>query len=104
MSGGVTYRRANTPNLSNKDGLRKQIENPRARTAKTRFFRMWECLVGREEGRGGRRVSGGAYGPHTMCWRGPRAAAPPCGVVALWVPLATLWYSQIPLRKIGILT
>ena len=27
MNGGVTYQRTNAPNLSNKDGLSKEIEN-----------------------------------------------------------------------------
>jgi hypothetical protein len=33
---GVTYRRTNAPNLSNNDGLSKEIEKSRWRAARTR--------------------------------------------------------------------
>ena len=74
------------------DGLRMEIEIREARAPGTRERRRQKCLVGREKEWGGRRGSGGPWGPHTGAGRAPGQAAPDPGVATLWVPLAHARY------------
>jgi hypothetical protein len=50
--GGVTYRRANAPNLSREDGLSKEIENREQEQQEHEFEKRWCVFSGEREWNG----------------------------------------------------
>ena len=83
---GVTYRRTNTPNLSSKDGLSKEIENLEQEQQETRVWTMVVCFPVKESGVVGGWVSGGPGGALPTGWRAPLAGRASTWGAALGCP------------------